>query len=270
MQAFFSSLFDAGKENDMGFTKTKQELEAYFGLGVRKFSDAKILGVMFLTKPETVKKLLPPPLEPLEAPTGMMFIAEYPETNLGPGYREAALFLGCRYNGENGNYCLSMPIDSEESRLYNGRDIFGFPKKMAKIQIKKDGQRVSGRVARHGIEFVKIEAKLSGSLDDFPPPGPNFLFKAMPRIDLKPGFDGPVLLCRQQTEVAIKNLQIGTAEVKLQQSAADPWSEVELENVVAAYYLVSDNTMQPGRVLAQIEPQGFVPYYFKMTDFFGA
>ncbi len=253
----------------MGFTKTKQELEGYFGLGVRKFTGARILGVMFETRQETVKNLLPPPLEPLDSPTGMMFIANYPETNLGPGYREAALFLGCSYEGEPGNYCLSMPIDSEESRLYNGRDIFGLPKKKASIHLEEDDSRVTGWVERHGIRLVEIDAQLSGSLPDFPVPGPNFLFKAMPRIDLSPGFDGPVLLCRQQTDIEMKSLRIGTAEVKLRQSSADPWHEVEIVNVIVAYHLISDNTMQPGKVLREVDPQGFMPYYFKMTDFFG-
>ena len=110
----------------MGFVKTKEELDNYYSLGVRKFIGAKMLGVLIEVKPEIVARLLPPPLTPAAASTGLIFIAEYPETNLGPGYREAALFLTCNYQKEQGSYCLSMPIDSEESRLYNGRDIFGF------------------------------------------------------------------------------------------------------------------------------------------------
>jgi acetoacetate decarboxylase len=256
------------KENLMGFTKSKEELEGYFGLGVRKFFGARILGVMFETRPETVKRLLPPPLEPLDTSTGLMFIARYPETNLGPGYRESALFLGCQYEGEVGNYCLSMPIDSEESRLYNGRDIFGFPKKMASISLEEDGNKVTGWVERNGIRLVEIKAELSGSMPQMPPTGPNFLFKAMPRIDLTPGFDGPVLLCRHQTDIDMKELKIGTAEVTINESPADPWHEVEIVNVIVATWLTSDNTMQPGKVLREIDAEGFLPYYFKMTDFF--
>jgi len=252
----------------MGFTKTKNELETYYSLGVRKFFGARMLGVMFETRPETVERLLPPPLEPAETPTGMMFIARYPETNLGPGYRESALFLNCSYEGERGNYCLAMPIDSEESRLVNGRDIFGFPKKAADIQLTEDGNKVKGWVERKGTRFVEIEAELSGSMPQLPPPGPNFLFKAMPRIDLQPGFDGPVLLCRHETEIDMKELRIGSAEVTLRGSDADPWAEVEIENVLVAYLLISDNTMLPGSVLREVDGESFLPYYFKMVDFF--
>jgi acetoacetate decarboxylase len=253
----------------MGFTKTKEELDSYYSIGsIRKYIGARMLGVVYETKPEIAKRLLPPPLELADAAGGMMFIAEYPETNLGPGYREAALFLRCRYNGEQGSYCLAMPIDSEESRLYNGRDIWGFPKKMASIHLEKNGQQVLGWVERHGIRFVEVKATLAGTLPALPPTGPNFLFKASPRIDLKPGFDGPVLLCRQWTDVKMKSLEIGSAQVAFKESSYDPWAEVEFTKVVAAFFLVSDITMQPGKVLGEVDGNAYLPYYFKITDFF--
>jgi acetoacetate decarboxylase len=252
----------------MGFVKTKEELENYYSLGVRKFIGAKMLGVLIEIKPEIIARLLPPPLMPAAAPTGLIFIAEYPVTNLGPGYREAALFITCNYQGEQGSYCLSMPIESEESRLYNGRDIFGFPKKLAKIHLEKEGQHVHGWVKRHGITFVEIKADLTDTLPELPEMGANFLFKASPCIDLKPGFDGPVLLCRHKTDVEMKSLEIGNADLKFQLSDADPWAELEDPKVVMAFYLISDNTMLPGKVLAEVDADAYLPYYFKITDFF--
>ncbi|MCJ7773025.1 MAG: acetoacetate decarboxylase family protein [Desulfobacterales bacterium] len=252
----------------MGFFKTKEELDSYYNLGVRKFFGAKMLGVLIEIKPEIIARLLPPPLTPAAASTGLIFIAEYPVTNLGPGYREAALFLTCSYQGEQGSYCLSMPIESEESRLYNGRDIFGFPKKLARIHLEKEGQHVHGWVERHGITFVNIKAKLTDSLPELPEMGANYLFKASPRIDLKPGFDGPVLLCRHKTDVEMKSLDIGSADLSLQVSDADPWAELEDPKVTMAFYLVSDNTMLPGKVLSEVDADAYLPYYFKITDFF--
>jgi len=252
----------------MGFVKTKEELERYYNLRVRKFWDAKMLGVAFETKPEIVQRLLPPPLEPAEAPQGLIFIAEYPKTNLGPGYFESALFLRCQYQGEQGTYCLSMPIDSEEDRMHNGRDIFGFPKKMAKIYLERNNSEVHGWVERKGIRFLEIKANLTQSVPpQLPRLGPSFLFKAMPRIDLKPGFDGPVFLCKQRTELELKSLEIGTAEVNFQQSWADPWYEIEITKILVAYYLTSDNTMLPGEIICEVDGEAFLPYYFKMLDF---
>lgn len=252
----------------MGFVRTRDELDRYYQLKERKYFGSRMLGVMIEVRPEISARLIPPPLLPAENSGGLIFIAEYPETNLGPGYREAALFLNCRYRDEAGSYCLSMPIESEESRLYNGRDIFGFPKKMAKIRLEKDGRTVRGSVERNGIRFIEISAGLTDSLPSLPESGPTFLFKASPRIDLTPGFDGPVLLCRQKTEINLKQLEIGTADIRLHASEADPWYELEPVKALLGFYLISDNTMLPGKVVAEVDPEAYLPYYFKMTDFF--
>lgn len=207
------------------------------------------------------------PLEPVDMPNGLVFIAEYPETNLGPGYRESALFLNCQYRGKAGTYCLAMPIDSEEVRCTNGRDIFGFPKKLAKIHVEREGDTVHGWVERYGVRFFDMKVKRMSAMPSLPPTGPNFLFKASPRIDLKPGFDGPVLLCKQRTEVELRSLEVGTSELTFEDSPRDPWSEIEVTNVILGFYLVSDNTMRPGEVVAEVKGDAYLPYYFKMTDF---
>jgi acetoacetate decarboxylase len=251
----------------MGFVKTSAELASYFEVPARLFPGAKMLGAMFETRPETVARLLPPPLVPADAPTALVFIAEYPETNLGPGYREAALFLSCQYRGETGTYCLAMPIDSEEVRCTNGREVFGFPKKLAKIRLEREGDTLHGWVERHGIRFFELRVALMSTIPSLPPTGPNFLFKASPRIDLTPGFEGPVLLCKQTTEVVPHSVEVGVPEVTLRDSPRDPWSEVEVVSPLAGFYLVSDNTMRPGSVVARVDGDAYLPHYFKMIDF---
>jgi acetoacetate decarboxylase len=250
----------------MGFVKTRDELDRYYGLGVRKFTGARMMGVLFETRPEVTARLLPPPLEQADAPGGLIFIADYPVTNLGPGYREGALFVRCKYQGESGSYCLSMPITSE-ARMHNGRDVFGFPKKMADIHLERTEKGVHGWVEREGTRFVEMEVTLTDTIPELPPMGPTFLFKAMPRIDLTPGFDGPVFLAAQRTEIVPRSVEIGTAELTLRSSEHDPWAEIEDPTVTAAFYLESDNTMLPGRILAEVDPDLYLPHYFKMTDF---
>lgn len=250
----------------MGFVKTQEELNTYYKLGERRFTGARMMGVMFSTRAEVTERLLPPPLEQAELPGGLIFIAEYPKTNMGPGYREAALFIRCKYKGEAGSYCLSMPITSE-ARMHNGRDAFGFPKKMADIHLQRDGQKVHGWVAREGIRFLEIHMELTDTLPELPPMGPTFLFKAMPKIDLTPGFDGPVFLASQTTDIELKSLELGNAKLTVSESLHDPWVEIENPEVLAAFFLVSDNTMQPGKVLSEVDPEAYLPHYYKMTDF---
>lgn len=252
----------------MGFVKTAEELARYYELKVRHFPQATMMGVMFTADPDQTRSLLPPALDQALMPGGLIFIAEYGATNLGPGYREAALFLRCSYQGQPGSYCLSMPIDSDASRLHNGRDIYGFPKKAADIHFERSAKRARGWVERGGVRFVDIDIALEGTLPELPPQNPTFLFKAMPRADLEPGFDGPVLLVSQLTEVEPRTIQTGTASLSFQPSELEPWSELEDVQVMMAFVIESSNRMLPGKVLAEVDAAAYLPYYFKMTDLF--
>lgn len=249
------------------FAKTPEELDRYYALGVRRFEGARMMGVIFEADADVTASLLPPPLEQAATPGGLIFIAEYPDTNMGPGYREAALFLRCAFRGEEGSYCLSMPID-DETRMVNGRDIFGLPKKMASIGMERSGDRVSGWVERKGVRFVEIDVELNEALPLVPPAGPSFLFKASPRIDLQPGFDGPVMLCSQLTDVELIKGDMGQGAVTLRSSPHDPWAVLGDLDVSLAFAMESNNTMQPGEVLTEVDAEAFLPHYFKMTDLF--
>lgn len=253
----------------MGFKKTVEELKNYYSIKTRDFKDAEMLGVMFNTTPEVIRELLPSPLLPTPSSSGLIFVAQYKDTNLGKGYREAALFLKCQYKGEEGTYCLSMPI-TDETRMVNGRDVFGYPKKMATINLEKSGSEAHAWVERNGVRLLEIKARFSSELPALPPTGPNFLFKAMPKIDLTPGFDGPVFLARQETIINLKKLELGMAQVKLNSSECDSWADVEILNpdMLMSFYLTSDNSMLPGKILTEVDADSFLPHYFKMTDLY--
>jgi acetoacetate decarboxylase len=251
----------------MGFVKTERELDRYFSLSIREFPGAEILGIMYETEPDIVAKVLPAPLEPALEAWALCFVAHYPVTNLGPGYHEGALFVRCQFEGEVGNYCLSMPID-DEARMHNGRDIYGFPKKLAAIRLKRDGKKVEGSIERLGYRFVTLRADLMNKMDQLPIKlGPTFLFKYSPSVELGRGFDGPVSLVRQRTEIEMESFEMGSGEVIFQDSPLDPWSEIKVKNIIAAYYLVSTNRMLPGKIVGQADPKAFFPYSFLKTDF---
>lgn len=251
----------------MGFVRTQEEIERYYSLAVRQFPGAKMIGMLYQTEPAVIEALLPPPLEPADEPWALTYISEFPETNLGPGYREGALFIRCQYRGEVGNYCLSMPLDSSEDRMLNGREIYGFPKKSAKLHLAREGQQAEGWIERHGKRFVTLKVELITQLPEPPMrPGPNFLFKYLPSASLKPGFDGPIHLVRQKTELEYLSFETGMGEVIFEPSPHDPWSEVPCVQVLAAYFIHANTTMQPGEVVGEADPETFLPYSFHRTD----
>lgn len=261
----------------MGFVKTYEEILANTR-ETADFYDAQMLTVFWETRPETVARLLPAPLMPTADPVAMAFVAWYPRTNFDVTYHETALFLRASFNGEEGLYCLAMPVTSDMAMI-GGRELYGFPKKIADIHMFKDGDVVGGWTERRGVRFMELEAKLTGSFNDpaaqekimgmTSPDGKmrglSYNFKYFPAPE-GGGMDYNPRLVRQETILGPKTLQFGEASVTLAPSDYDPWAEVEVVKVLGAIYSVGDNSMLKGSVVAEVDFLQFAPYAFMKYD----
>ncbi len=263
----------------MGFVKTLQEIMSYQRPAI-DFYDAEMLIVFWETKPEIVAQLLPAPLKPAERPLAMAFVADYPRTSFDVVYKESALFLRAVYKGEEGGYCLSMPVTSDMA-MAAGREFFGFPKKMGEIYFRRDGHSGEGWTERRGVRFMHIRANFTGKFND--PAAQEILTAA-----LKPGSDGAIhavsynfkyfpapeggafdynpRLVRQETVLKPKEMLLGQAEIMLQHSGYDPWAEVEVVRMLGAIYTKGDNSMLPGKAVAEVGFMEFAPFAFLKWD----
>ena len=262
----------------MGFVKSLESIMAA-NRETADFYDAEMLVVFWETKPDIVARLLPPPLKPAANPIAMAFVANYPRTNFDVTYRESALFLRAEFEGEEGGYCLSMPVTSDIA-MAGGREIFGFPKKIANIELNREGDTFEGWTERRGIRFMEIRAKMTGKLNvedaagmvmnaganpDGSTEGVSYNFKHFPAPEGM-GFDYNPRLVKQVTTMRPKEVQIGEAEVLLQPSDYDPWAEVEIVRVLGAVRTVGDNSMKSGAVVAEVGLIEFAPYAFLKWD----
>ena len=261
----------------MGFVKTPEEL-----LKLKRssfdFYDAEFLSTYWETKPEIIKKLLPPPLKPATHPVACAMIAEYPRTNFGVSYREGALFLFAEYDNVTGMFCLAMPVDNDQAMI-GGREVFGYPKKMSNIHFEKKDKHFEGSVQRHGIKYIEIQAELNNkpNAKDFlkigldlglnpAKPGSvtyNYKYFRSPKYE---GFDYNPRLIREEITMQSSELALGDVEIKLNPSEDDPWYEVEIERVLGCLYLKTNSQMQPGEVVAEVDGSKFEPYSFMKLD----
>ena len=258
----------------MSFVKTSQELSRIIQ-NKYEFFDAEMVLAYWLTKPEVVERLLPPPLKPVAHPMASAFIATYPRTSFGPAYNEAALLLSAQYNNIPGGYCLAMPVTNDIA-MAGGRERFGFPKKIAQqIQLNQSGGTTVGFVERNGVRFFELEfthddqavdENFKQSFDFHNEAGAStYLFKSFMAPDNQI-FDYPPRLIRQYTVFRPRTIEWGQAQVKLIPSVCDPWHEVEVINPIGAVRIVGDNTMLNGQVLAEVDPMEFAPYAFNKWD----
>ena len=257
----------------MGFVKTLQEI-AKMHRETYDFFDAEMLTVFFETKSEVVERLLPPPLKPASMPLGFAFVANYPKTNFGIDYQESALFVQASFNGEEGSYCLAMPV-SNDMAMIGGREMFGYPKKIGEISLTRQGDRMEGWTERRGFRFLDMKAELTGTFNV--PEVQNaftqttetnaviYNFKYFPAPD-GTGFDFHPRLVRELVVMRPKSVEAGKAELILRSSKWDPWGDVEPVRVLGATYSVGDNSMLKGSVVAEADPAAFLPFVTMKVD----
>jgi acetoacetate decarboxylase len=240
-----------------------------------------MITVIWETKREIVERLLPQPLKPASKPIAFAFIANYASSNQGLPYYEGALILRCQFNGENGNYYLAMPV-TDDRAMIGGREIFGFPKKIANVHLERNDKEVYAYSERLGTKNIEIRVKLTGKFND--PDTPkiikelellpgrkkntvNFNFKYFPAPN-KNGFDYNPWLVKQETAVSPISMEMGEAEVNLNSTVHDPWGEIKIVKVLGALYLKTDNTMLPGEIVAEVDSDEFLPYSYIKWDWY--
>lgn len=260
----------------MSFVKTFEEIFENHTES-SDFYDAEMLTVVWETTPESIEKLLPPPLKPAAKPLAMAFVANYPSTNFSLPYLESALFIRASFEGQEGFYCLAMPV-TDDMAMAGGREIWGYPKKMASISLQRDGDSVEGSTERHGIQFLNIWANLTGNINDdsvmgelsdlgIDPQGEysatafNFIHAPSPLAG--EAFHHKPRLIRGETTFKPKTFIFGEAEIEITPSEYDPWHDVPVKRVLGGFYSVGDNSMlMPGEMLAEVDPGEFAPYAF--------
>lgn len=255
------------------FVKSLEDIKKYGGRPTT-FYDAEMLTVYWETKPETIARLLPKPLKPASRPLVNAFVADYPATNFCPPYREAGLFVLADYNGQLGNYCLSMPITSDIG-MAMGREVCGLPKKMADISLNRSEQTFEGGISRHGIDFFSVKATMEDRFNDGEAGGilEQYYGKDIPLYNIKyanavdgSGFDLMPALVAQRLVSDVKVYKAAEASITFAESPHDPWSELEVVNMLGAVYTVSTNVLEKGTVLEQLHPMEFLPYCYLRWD----
>ena len=259
----------------MGFVKTMEEI-ATGHRETGEFYDAEMLTVFFETTPATLQRLIPPPLTPAPFAIGAAFVAHYPQTNFGVRYRESALFLMASFNGEEGVYCLAMPVDNDMA-LILGRETFGYPKKIGAIDLEREGNDFRAGTERRGIRFLDMKVRLEGTWND--PDAQTLMasqLQSNPDIVVfnfkyfmapeRNGFDYDPRLVRETVKRQFKTMAFGEAQLAFNPSPHDPWSDVDIVRVLGGIYTVGDNTMLPGEVVATVDPAEFAPYAFMKID----
>jgi acetoacetate decarboxylase len=224
------------------------------------------LEVAYFTDPAALAAVLPPPLTPPDEPRVHARITEIKLEFGDFKYHERVGYFAvdAKYEGEAGEYPLLIPIDLE-SALSISREKFGEPKKLAEIDLERDGDHVEGRITRNGVTFIEIIGDVAEKLPTPEPiPAHQWWFKFLPAVS-GDGFDAGPLLVRVDQVRTHESVERVDGKLVLRELSTDPVVDLPIVETESIRWSVRKSTHEP-KLVGPVDGDAFLPYAYSRYD----
>jgi acetoacetate decarboxylase len=218
--------------------------------GPYRFVNREYLIISYRTDPDALRAVVPEPLLFTDPIVKYEFIRMPDSTGFG-NYTESGQVIPVTFNGVSGGFVHSMYLD-DDAPIAGGREIWGFPKKLASPMLRVDKDTLVGtldygsiRVANGtmGYKHQTLDAsKIAASMA-----APNYLLKIIPHVDCTPRICE--LVRYYLTDVNVKGAWSGPAGLELFDHALAPVAELPVREVLTATHIVANLTLGLGEVI---------------------
>jgi acetoacetate decarboxylase len=168
-------------------------------------------------------------------------------------FMDAAIIIPVKFRDVIGGY-YAYEYEDHERAVIAGRELWGYPKKLAKITLALKNNHVLSSVEREGIRLVDISCDLKQTKKEIPllPVYPHLLLQVIPKVE-GPGVFLKRVIARDTSGVTkIMNKKYGDASVSLGKLESDPLYRLLPLKVLGATFTISDYKATWGKVLATI------------------
>ena len=218
-----------------------------------RFYNREYIIISYRTDPAALAAVVPEPLQVAEPIVKYEFIRMPDSTGFGD-YTESGQVIPVTYNGEHGSYVHSMYLD-DDAPISGGRELWGFPKKLASPKIVHEGDVIVGTLhygsqlcaaGTMGYKHKILDAAAIGALTTSMM-SPSYLLKIIPHVDATPRV---LELVRYRLEhVQIKGAWASPAALELYQHVMADVARLPVLEVVSALHFVADLTLGLGEVV---------------------
>jgi acetoacetate decarboxylase len=215
-----------------------------------RFRNREYIVISYRTDPEALAAVVPEPLEVLEPIVKYEFIRMPDSTGFGD-YTESGQVIPVRFGDQQGVYVHSMYLD-DDAPIAGGREIWGFPKKLASPKIAHEGDVIVGTlhygsrlcaVGTMGYKHREADAaQVMKALSE-----PNFLLKIIPHVDGTPRILELVRYHLQ--DIVLKGAWTAPAALALHPHAMADVSRLPVLELKSALHFIGDMTLGPGEVV---------------------
>ena len=221
-----------------------------FPPGPYRFVNREYLIISYRTDPEKLRALVPEPLVPDGGIVRYEFIRMPNSTGFGD-YTETGQVIPVTFGGRKGGYSHCMFLN-DGPPIYGGRELWGFPKKLADPTLHVEIDTVVGtldygkvRVATGSMGYkhrAVDPAATKASLT-----APNFLLKIIPHVDGTPRICELVEYYLE--DITVKGAWAGPAALELHAHALAPVAELPVLEVLSGVHIIADLTLGLGKVI---------------------
>lgn len=214
------------------------------------YRNAQSVAVKFETDLDAALEVLPAPLELIEPATAVLSFYWYPFTTFGP-YHEVILRLYAQHEGKPLTYIQQIFVDTEPPMLA-GREIWGFPKKLATIGFRRERDMVYGTLERpSGIRLASLVMRPEQPIANLPSSGPTVGMRIIPGAEARRPACAEIIAAH--TEHTIREAWEGPGSISFpEHSVLDPVDRFPVKRVLKATYMEYDIMLPAGRVIARL------------------
>ena len=221
-----------------------------FPPGPYRFYNREYVIITYRTDMDALRAVVPEPLEIIDPIVKYEFIRMPDSTGFGD-YTESGQVIPVHYKGEDGSFVHSMYLD-DDAPIAGGREIWGFPKKLANPKLVHEGECVVGTLHCGSVlcatgtmgykHKILAPEPIAASLLK-----PNYLIKIIPHVD------GSQRICElvryYLKDVQVKGAWTSPAALELHQHVIADVARLPVLEVLSAVHFIADLTLGLGEVV---------------------
>jgi acetoacetate decarboxylase len=197
------------------------------------YQNVTLLLYEYETNPEAAAALLPDQLELPDRCTVKALFASYPWTSLG-AYNESAQLVKCLYKGKPYDYAVRLHV-TNDAAMAAGREIAGFPKKMADINFTANPEYAFMVERPTGVRLATAVMRPVQRITTGMPPFPITFDYICLRVIPDPSGQAPSLVQLVETDWVLQSGQMWAGQGSLQftgSSDLDPYHTLPIRRMV--------------------------------------
>jgi acetoacetate decarboxylase len=218
--------------------------------------------VTYLTDPEVVAAVLPPPLSPAAEPVVRVSLQRVVMDGRAP-FGSGVFSVAARHGSVEGDYPLFMPQSTEQS-VVGGRETFGEPKKLGDISVERIGDQVTASIARLGFDLVTVRGRVIGDAPGAPEGlSTEFYFKFLRAPDGNGITDPHLVYGRYNRHYEV--FEAMDATVELGDSPLDPVADLPIRELRSVTWC-RRRTIQTAEIVQAVPQEWLLPFVHQRYD----